>query len=131
MQSSREILTKFNRAITSCVGSAAKVFIEFTGTKMEYPLTHVHISTGVKNSKIYFAMDENAIEQKVHELTIEATICAPKKVVGYDFVSIMDGIITAAFLEDMPKVIEIHTDKAKYDSTLGAIVQSVYITVQA
>ena len=130
MRTVKETINLFNSEIVKYAGNSIKLHTEFTGERMEYPIKHIHISTGIYNLKAYFTKDENENLQKVKELTIEATVCAPKTVLGNELIGVVDAIVNAATSEDVQPIIEVHTGKASYNSTIGAVIQSVFVTVK-
>ncbi|MBR5452063.1 MAG: hypothetical protein IKV36_03600 [Clostridia bacterium] len=128
MKTINEVITQYNQRISSLVGTVTKVFTEFPGERMQYPLKDIQISTGVHNLKVYLVEDKNEVLQPVKELTVQATICAPKTTKGERMLSILECVINAALADDMPQITEIHTSNAEYDSSIGGITQSVFIT---
>lgn len=130
MKSLNEILAQYIQRIGKFVGNSVKIFTEFTGERMEYPIKRFHISIGIYNLKVYCIEDQNGNLQEVKELTIEATICAPKTAVGADIVNVVDGVVNASLADGMPSIVEIQTGKASYNSSIGAILQSVFITIK-
>lgn len=126
----KNILNQINNSIERCTGNSAKISIEFTDSKMEFPVRNIHIATGIRNADVHHEVDEYGNKNTVKTLTIEATICAPKVSSGDSIVDVVDAIITASLLDTFPPLVKLYTGKASYSSTLGAIIQSVYITVK-
>jgi hypothetical protein len=130
MSTAKNILNSLTSAISKTLGSKADVDIEFTGRRMELPIKTVQVATGIRNASVSYTYDSEGNKNTVRNLTIEALICAPKTEKGVTLADIVDGILTASLSDGSPTLQKFYTSRANYSTTLGAIIQSVFITVE-
>jgi hypothetical protein len=130
MISAKDVLNTLTAAISTALGSTATVGVEFTGRKMELPVKNLHIATGIRNLSVSYSIDAEGNRRQSRALTVEALICAPKTAKGTAIAEVVDGILTAALSETTPPLVKFYTSRASYSTTLGAIIQSVFITVE-
>lgn len=130
MSTARNILNSLTSAIEESLKGKATVGLEFTGRKMELPIKTVHVATGIRNASVSYTYDSEGNKNMVRNLTVEALICAPKTAKGVTLADIVDGILTASLSDGSPTLQKFYTSRANYSTTLGAIIQSVFITVE-
>ncbi len=127
MATVKQALEEITSNISAAFGSNARVAVEYTGEKTELPLSSLHIATGVRNASVKRVIVDDAVSIK-KTITIEATMLLPKRGVGMTLVDAIDKILTVA--QGCRYTLQsFDTNSARYSSSLGAIVQSIYIKV--
>ena len=112
MATAKSVLEAITIAISNQLGENAEVAIEFTGRKMELPISKIMVATGIRNAAVSYQEGLEGVSQIKRNLTVEALICAPKSSKGVTLADTVDGILSAVLGSGELTLVKFYTGKA-------------------